>query len=94
MHGSTGKLPEGVIASSTARRSYGIFDECINIRGPEMPNTTDGSTSFDGKYCSIFFNLEIIQPDELMDMNPIPYQLMRDNLLSYVTHQYTSYILT
>jgi hypothetical protein len=83
VHESTGKLPEGMMAGNvTERRSYGIFDECINTRGPERPNTTDGSALFDGKYCSVFFNTEVVHPEELIDINPNQPEL-RDNWLSY-----------
>ena len=80
VHESTSKLPEGVLVGRVnmkERRSYGIFDECIDTRGPERPNATDESTLFDGKYCAVFFNIEVVRREELMEMNP-----HRDNWLS------------
>ena len=71
MHESTASLPEGIITGgSTAYQSYGLFDECIDTRGP---NTTgDGSsTLFDGKYCSVFFYFVEVQPDELVNSSTI-----------------------
>ena len=72
MHESTAHLPEGFITGgSSAQRAYGLFDECIDTRGPERPNTTDGSTLFNGKYCSVFFYIEEAQLDEL-DNSTLP----------------------
>ena len=64
MHESTGQFPEGLFTDrkTNAIRSYGLFDECIDTRGP---NTTDGSALFNGKYCTIFFFIEQVEPDEL-----------------------------
>ena len=87
MHASSSKLPSAGVTetSSTERRSYGMFDECIDTRGPERPNTTDGSSFFNGKYCSVFFNVEIVQPEQLKE---IIHPLQRDNLLLYAQHFY------
>ena len=65
MHQSTGKLvlPEDFKSSrKSAFRSYGLFDKCMDIR---RPRADKGSTLFDGKYCSVFFDTEIVLPEEL-----------------------------
>ena len=84
MHESTGKLPEGLFTGgSSVYRSFGLFDECIDTRGP---NTTDDSTLFNGKYCSVFFYVEEVLPEEL-DNSTIPNQPQeRGNWISYVIH--------
>ena len=57
MYQSTGQETQGTL------RSYGLFDECVDTQGP---NSTDGSSIlFNGQYCSVFFNLEVVRPDEL-----------------------------
>ena len=54
-----------MVGGNTVPRSFGLFDECIDTRGPLRCNTTDESTLFDGKYCSVFFNVEILKLEEL-----------------------------
>ena len=57
VHESSGHFPEGLFTdrNTNAIRSYGLFDECIDTQGPAI----------NGKYCTIFFNIEEVRPEEL-----------------------------
>lgn len=57
VHESSGHFPEGLFTdrNTNAVRSYGLFDECIDTQGPAI----------NGKYCTIFFNIEEVRPEEL-----------------------------
>ena len=78
VHESTASLPEGIVTGGqTAFQSYGLFDECIDTRGP---NTTE----FHGKYCSVFFYFEPVQPEELVNNTILADDIQhRGNWISY-----------
>ena len=87
MQESTGKAPEGVHSMEgtyNALRSYGLFDECIDTRGPDRPNANDGSTLFDGKYCSVFFTVAEVKMEEL-DNSTISNQLPQQQRGNWIT---------
>jgi len=68
VHESTGRYPEGLQTDrkTNAFRSFGLFDECIDTQRPDGPNATiDGSTLFSGKYCTVFFSVDEVLPEEL-----------------------------
>lgn len=57
---STGKVPEAISATGNLR-AYGLFDECLSIRASWT------NTSFQGQYCTVFFQSELVTPGELDD---------------------------
>lgn len=74
---STGKAPEGIHSMEgtyNALRSYGLFDECIDTRGPVRPNAKDRNTLFDGKYCSVFFTIVEVKLEDLENSSSISVQ--------------------
>ena len=77
MQESTGKAPEGIHSMEgtyNALRSYGLFDECIDTRGPVRPKENYGSTLFDGKYCSVFFTIVEVKLEDLDNSSSISVQ--------------------
>lgn len=58
MFESTGKLPDGLFSSGN-KHANGLYDECINVQA----NWT--STTFQGKYCTVFLENALVMPDEL-----------------------------
>ena len=69
MYESTGRLElEGLMeGGAKVPRSFGLFDECIDTKGPEWSNATYNGNLFNGKYCSVFFNVEVVQ---LLELSP------------------------
>lgn len=54
MFDSTGKMPEGLYTLSNVD-APGLFDECLAVKAPD----------FTGKYCTIYFRREPVDPSEL-----------------------------
>ncbi|XP_059352860.1 nose resistant to fluoxetine protein 6-like isoform X2 [Daphnia carinata] len=58
MYESTGKMPEALYYSGNLH-GQGLFDECLSVQA----YWTD--TSFQGKYCTVFFDSALVMPWEL-----------------------------
>ena len=67
MFESTGKVPEA-IAGSGNLHAYGLFEECLSVQADWT------STSFQGKYCTVFLGADLVSPDEVEDTS-IPNQV-------------------
>lgn len=57
---STGRLADGLFNRGNVH-AKGLFDQCINVQ------TEWTSTTFTGKYCTVFLDLETIMPEQLVD---------------------------
>lgn len=60
MFESTGKLPEGLFGSGNLHAN-GLFEECIRVQADWT------NTSFQGKYCTVYLDSELVMPWELAE---------------------------
>jgi hypothetical protein len=61
---STGKFPEAFYYSGNYH-GLGLFDECLSVQADWT------NTSFQGKYCTVFFDSDLVMPEELEEENPV-----------------------
>jgi hypothetical protein len=61
---STGKFPEALYYSGNFH-GLGLFDECVAVQADWT------NTSFQGKYCTVFFDSDLVMPEELEEENPV-----------------------
>lgn len=72
MYESTGKLPEALHYSGNFH-GQGLFDECISVQA----YWTD--TSFQGQYCTVFFDSAIVMPLEIEEEETVDNESKRTN---------------
>ena len=71
MFESTAQLPESHYSYNSHAR--GLFDECIEARA------SWNNTEFRGQYCTVFFRMEKMLPEELEENNPATDENKRNN---------------
>ncbi len=62
MYESTGQFPEGYIGGGNVH-AVGLFDECLSVNTALEEQESD--SSFQGQYCTVFFHVEPISPNEV-----------------------------
>ena len=82
MFGASGKLPEGRLSSGN-NAAPGLFEECLAAKGPAV------GSSFQGQYCTVFFSVENVEPDELAEQQQESSKIESRNWL--VIHQISQF---